>query len=452
VLKKLECFYYHENFIHELVKQKSSLDIVVFGMERSPSHTRDFILDYCDSNNIRVIEGIQRPKGIGRSLIYNWRETKTALHYLQRTSESQFYLNRWKSYLNKPLQRVFNWKFLRSKTVSIYLYQFIEQLEQILLPLDEITAFLANGRYDFLLATPANMRFSREIEYIKAAKKLELKSIVLAQSWDNLSTKGLFQVKPDYIFVWNKSHFDQAIDIHGFSDDRVKITGAGFFDKWFDIPLNLNEETLRSSFYDGIGLGESENYLLYLGSSASVGGDESIVVEKIAKYLENSEDPVLKTLKILVRPHPANRQCFEKLSHPLVVLWKNEKIFPGDTKDRKLFLTSVRQSQAVIGINTSGFIDALIMDRPVISLFWEKYIAVQKNAPHFNDLLSSNCLYLNRSINTLGELLTTLLDREQVDHSVDRAREKFIFDFIRPSGVEQSAGTMAVRYLDTLES
>ena len=49
------------------------------------------------------------------------------------------------------------------------------------------------------------------------------------------------------MFVWNKTHFDEAVNVQKIPKQILKIIGAPFMDKWFeDIKLSSKMLTLSS--------------------------------------------------------------------------------------------------------------------------------------------------------------------------------------------------------------
>lgn len=74
-----------------------------------------------------------------------------------------------------------------------------------------------------------NIRFSEEVEYVKAANAIKIPTVVHVLSWDNLTTKGLCHIIPNLTLVWNEIQSQEAITIHEVPDDKILITGSLFF-------------------------------------------------------------------------------------------------------------------------------------------------------------------------------------------------------------------------------
>ena len=83
---------------------------------------------------------------------------------------------------------------------------------------------------DVVIVTPTNLRKGEEIEYVKAAKALNIPTVVPVHTWDNLTTKDLIHVAPDLTLVWNLAQLKEAVDIHGIPECQIVITGTPIMD------------------------------------------------------------------------------------------------------------------------------------------------------------------------------------------------------------------------------
>jgi hypothetical protein len=57
-------------------------------------------------------------------------------------------------------------------------------------------------------------------------KKLGVPTLVLVENWDNLTSKAVFNFKPDFLGVWGIQDKAAAIELHGFAPDRVFQIGS----------------------------------------------------------------------------------------------------------------------------------------------------------------------------------------------------------------------------------
>ena len=87
-----------------------------------------------------------------------------------------------------------------------------------------------------------------EIRLLRAAKRKKIKSLAVVPSWDNLTSKGVMGVKPDYLAVWNEIMVDEAVELHAFRKDRIFITGPLQFDNFFNPSYKMDEDLFRKKF------------------------------------------------------------------------------------------------------------------------------------------------------------------------------------------------------------
>ena len=302
---------------------------------------------------------------------------------------------------------------------------------------------IADYAPDVVVCSPLNLRRSEEVEYLKAAKSLGIPTVLPVYSWDNLSTKGLIHVLPDLLLGWNMVHEQEAIEIHGIDPVRVVQTGSPFFDKWFSLPQQFGG---REEFMKKVGLDPTRPYLLYLGSSSNIARDESWVVAEIAKQFCN--DPVLHDMQILVRPHPANNEVYDKVLREDVAIWPRKKQLPDDPDSQLDFVNSVRHAVLSVGINTSGMIDALIQDQPVAAFISDTFRSTQEEAVHFRHMREAGCLYEVNSAAHLSTVIKSL--REGEPESLRGQRRAFVRAMVRPHGLDQNAGQLSAWCIEKL--
>src|SRR3990167_7583749 len=131
------------------------------------------------------------------------RSTRSLLSYrhLLLTLDGYF-VDRYIKYLSKPFQYLPKWVIELKATDK--LCRFIDYLAGV----DEnIIKQIKFYDTDIVMIVAGGIKTGAfDIDYLKAAKKLGIKTAVLAMSWDSLSIKALVQEAPDVLLVWNKVH------------------------------------------------------------------------------------------------------------------------------------------------------------------------------------------------------------------------------------------------------
>src|SRR5688572_28585109 len=135
--------------------------------------------------------------------------------------------------------------------------------ERVLPPPDEVVDVFRRVQPDVLLLTPLLYFRSHQVDHVRCARQLGIRSVLGVGSWDHLTTKGLIHEVPDRVLVWNEAQKREAIELHGVAAERVVVTGAQAYDHWF--ATEPSED--RAAFCTRAGLDTSRPFFLYLCSS-----------------------------------------------------------------------------------------------------------------------------------------------------------------------------------------
>jgi len=313
-------------------------------------------------------------------------------------------------------------------------------------PPSSIIDYVRQQAADVMLITPLVDLGSQQIDYVRAARLLGVPTGLAVWSWDNLTSKARLREYPERVFVWNDTQRREALEMHGVPPDRVVVTGAQCFDHWF----NRTPSRSREAFCRDVGLPADRPIILWAGSGLAKGSPpEPPFVQEWLAWLRDSGDPVLKEAGVLLRPHPSNegRQGWHDVDWsrfgPVSVRGGN----PLDDRSRADYFDTLYHSAAVIGVNTSAFIEAGIVGRDVLSVLIPQFHDTQNGTEHFRLLTSVG-----------GGLLRVAPDREShLAHlaaavrrspSATHPHRAFLEAFVRPHGLEVAA---TPRFVDGVE-
>jgi hypothetical protein len=322
----------------------------------------------------------------------------------------------------------------------------LRALERSLPVVPALEQFLRAEAPDLVLITPLIDIGSPQVDHFAAARRLGLRTGLPVGSWDHLSSKSLLRDVPDRLFVWNDVQRKEAIEFHRVPADRVVVTGAQAYDQWFDRTPSRN----REAFCRRVGLPSDKPFILYVCSSLFRGtAHEPSFVESWIRAIRASDDAQLREAGILVRPHPARLDewaATDLSGYRDVAFWGAH---PVDDEAKNDYFDSMYYSAAVVGLNTSAFIEAAVVGRPVHTVLLPEISgANQEGTLHFHYLLEVNggLLHVSRSLDehvrALGETLTGAGRR-------DPRSDRFVEAFVRPHGRNES-GTQ--RFADAVEA
>lgn len=265
--------------------------------------------------------------------------------------------------------------------------------------------------------------------YVQAALSLGIPSAVLVASWDNLSIKGLIHRVPDRVVVWNSYQADEAFRLHRVPRERIDVTGAQLFDWLRTLPAPDDGE----GFLTGLSLDPDQATILYAGSSSVVGPHEwRFLSETYLPALRRYWDRRVSRANVIVRPHPNNPIVEFKVKDALAKLGAVVDPRSGepvvDDATRRHYRALLTHSDAVVGVNTSAFVEAAIVGTPSVPVSSKKIPSSQQDAPHFRMLQQAGLFDQPRSV--YGTL-------EVIGHSLDD-----------PAKVQSDLGDFVERFID----
>jgi hypothetical protein len=292
---------------------------------------------------------------------------------------------------------------------------------------------------DVLLVSPLVVAASEQVDWIKAARACGIRTAVCVASWDNLTNKGLLRIEPDMVVVWNEAQRREARDYHYVDEQKVAVTGAQLFDRWFEKTVTRD----RAAFCERVGLPTSAPFLLFTGSSSFISESKTEVafVRRWIQAVRASADPQLRAMNVLVRPHPYNVHEWEHdpvADLPGVSVYPRRGYNPIEPENRDDFFDSLYHCAAVVGINTSAMIEAGIVGRPVCSLLAPEFAGTQEGTIHFHHLVPEHGGFVRIAATIdehVGHLTECLRDPQATRAQIDR----FVASFIRPHGIERRA-------------
>jgi len=291
-------------------------------------------------------------------------------------------------------------------------------------------------RPDAVVVSPLIDAASDQMDVARATQAAGVPLVAAISSWDNLTNKGHMRLVPDMVTVWNEHQKKEAVDYHGVPAERVAVTGAQLFDRWF----GRQPSQSRESFCQTVGLPDTRPFVLFTGSSVFIARSEVEVpfVRRWIEGLRRSTDPLLREAAVLVRPHPFNADSWVNADFSdlgPVAIWPRQRYTPAEESARTSFFDSLFYSAAIVGINTSAMIEGAILSRPVLSLLTPEFAGTQEGTLHFHYLLPENGGFL-RVAHSLEEHEAQLAEVLRNPALVRQQTERFVGAFLRPHGLD----------------
>lgn len=132
-------------------------------------------------------------------------------------------------------------------------------------------------------------------ELVLLSRKYGFKTLFLVNGWDNLSSKGVFPILPDYLGVWGPQSLVDAVTIQGMPAHRVILLGSARYEDYL-APGNATASPFP------------HKYILFAGATTPC--DEIGPLRIFEEILERSG---MADVKVVYRPHPwrETRACFD---------------------------------------------------------------------------------------------------------------------------------------------
>lgn len=322
----------------------------------------------------------------------------------------------------------------------------LHAIDRAVPPPDTIVDYVREHNPDVLLITPLVDLGSQQIDYVRAARLLGIPTALPVWSWDHLSSKAYLREAPDRVIVWNPTQRAEAIGVHGVPAERVVVTGAQCFDHWF----TRQPVRTRAELCGQLGLPVDRPVILYVCTGLIMGSPlEPPFVLEWLQALRQSADPVVATAGVLIRPHPAQADVWagvDLTAYGPVALWGGN---PVDDASRGDYFDSLFHSAAVVGLNTSAFIEAGIVGREVLAILPPQFHDNQEGTVHFQYLLQigGGLLRVSRDLATHVVQLGEALRRPA---AAEHPHKAFLEAFVRPGGIDQPATPAFVAAVEAL--
>ena len=390
-----------------------------------------------------------------RGFVRDLQELLNFAHVLNHEASRQWDVVLWGRFFPKWLWRIVNTSAAKAKLKDRSFQRILRALEQKI-PVDAgIRKEIQQINPDVVLMLPLVNPDSLESEYKRAAQALGIPAIYAMSSWDNTSTKGTFHGYPDYSLVWNKPLADELVNLHGHPRETIYMTGTPRFSHLFE-DFDEKEDILsHGELCRQTGLDAEKPYILYVCSTFLVNSkrkkeiDEAIIIHEIVHAME--ADPRTQDVQMLVRPHPLNMGFIPKF---LETKPQNVVVFPvngeiPDTEEKiKRYNSSIYHARAVMGVNTTAYLEVAALDRPCITLYIEEFTETQQ-LPHFHHLTDAGFLEI---ANGAGEAVGIVHDILEGADRLASQRREFVRDFLKPVGSDKPSDEYFADLIEKLGS
>lgn len=234
-------------------------------------------------------------------------------------------------------------------------------------------------RPDLYVASSPGLIFS-ELPLLRTAVRRRVRSMAVDPSWDNFTNKLLPVRRVNRLVVWNDLMRDQAIDLHGYQPDEVRVAGVPQFDGYFRSLLGKQPGLSRDTFFRKIGADPSRRLITVTTTPREIYAHHDYVVRTLMAAVAAGRFP--HDAQVLVRLHPrddidAYRE-FAGVPHLWIEKPFRHTVTAGDglavdvmPEHQQHLADTMRHSDVVVNVASTIAIEASIFDTPVVNVSFD---------------------------------------------------------------------------------
>jgi CDP-glycerol:poly(glycerophosphate) glycerophosphotransferase len=226
-----------------------------------------------------------------------------------------------------------------------------------------------------LVASSPGLIFA-EVPLLRTAVRRGVRSMALDPSWDNFTNKLLPVRRVNRLIVWNDLMKQQAVDLHGYQPDEVRVAGAPQWDVYF-----RSTGASRDTFFGEIGADPSRKLITLSTTPRELYSHHDHVVRVLIRAMTSGAWPW--PVQLLVRLHPRDEVSayanFQGVPHVTI-----EKPFratgatSGDglsiditAENQQHLADTMRHSDVVVNVASTLAVEASIVDTPVVNISFD---------------------------------------------------------------------------------
>jgi hypothetical protein len=226
-----------------------------------------------------------------------------------------------------------------------------------------------------LVTSSPGLIFS-EVPLLRTAARRGVFAMAVDPSWDNFTNKLLPVRRTNRLVVWNDLMKQQAIDLHGYQPDEIRIAGVAQWDHYFRDGVGVS----RDAFFRRIGADPDGPLVTLTTTPRPLYAHHDHVLRVLMRAIRDRRWP--GAAQVLVRLHPRDEMEhyaeFEDV--PGLILEKPFKptVRAGDglavdiTADSQAHLAAtIRHSDVIVNVASTIAIEAAIFDTPVVNVAFD---------------------------------------------------------------------------------
>jgi len=236
----------------------------------------------------------------------------------------------------------------------------------------EMDALFNHYRPVLVVAANPGLVFS-EVPLLRTARRRGVRSMAIDSSWDNYTNKLIPVRQVDRLVVWNEIMKEQAIGLHGYSPDAIRVAGAPQFDLHFRI------RTPRAEFLKRIGADPNRKLIALTTTPRSLYTHHDHVLRGLVAAMDDGR---LQNAQVLVRLHPRDEveayREFTNVAHVIIEKPFRDTVKVADglaidvmPENQKHLGDTLCHADVVVNVASTISVEACIFDTPVVNICFD---------------------------------------------------------------------------------
>jgi hypothetical protein len=225
-----------------------------------------------------------------------------------------------------------------------------------------------------LVGSSPGLIFS-EVPLLRTAVRRGVRTIVVDPSWDNFTNKLIPVRRADRIVVWNDIMKQQAVDLHGYEPEQVRVSGPPHWDRYF----RAGPVVARDTFFARIGADPTRRLITLMTTGRTLYDHYPRVVQLLMKAIDSGR---FGEAQLLVRLHPRDDldryEQFRGMAGLIVEKPFKKSVKSGDglevditSENQQHLADTLRYSDVIVTVASTIAIEASIFDTPVVDVSFD---------------------------------------------------------------------------------
>lgn len=214
-----------------------------------------------------------------------------------------------------------------------------------------------------------------EVPLLRTARRRGVFAMAIDPSWDNFTNKLIPVRHVDRLIVWNEIMKTQAVELHGYRPDAIRVTGAPQFDPHF----RASARATRAEFFARVGADPLKKLIALTTTPRSLYRDHDFVLRALAAAVNGG---ALEGAQVLVRLHPRDeRAAYDGFAGvPNVIVEKpfRDTVTVADglaidvmPEHQRHLGDTLCHADVVVNVASTISIEACIFDTPVVNICFD---------------------------------------------------------------------------------